>query len=383
MDFSFSDDQNAIRDLASRIFGDRASDEFLLEFGRGEEAYDGELWQTLAAQGLLGIAIPEQHGGSGLGLVELCLVLEEQGRRVAPVPLYASLVLGGLPIAAFGSEAMQARWLPRLAAGEVRLSAAIAEMNMNPALREVVQLERRDEQWSLNGSRNLVPDGAVADAILVPAVDGDGAKTLFLVDTSLPGVTIKPVEIGLSGERAAQLLLEDVQLEASDVLGVPGAAGDILAWIEERANIGHCALQVGVTEEAMMRTAAYLGERQQFGVPLGRFQALAMRMADSYIDVEAIRSTYWLALWRLNEGLDARAELRAAKWWACEAAHRVTCTAQHLHGGIGSDVEYPIHRFFLLAKQISFSLGNAGTQLEKLGRLLASDDSLGFHALEV
>jgi alkylation response protein AidB-like acyl-CoA dehydrogenase len=156
-----------------------------------------------------------------------------------------------------------------------------------------------------------------------------------------------------------------------------------MAWIEERANVCHCALQLGVTESAMQRTAAYLGERKQFGVPLGSFQALAMRMADSYIDVEAIRSTYWLALWRLSEGLDARAEIRAAKWWACEAAHRVVCTAQHLHGGIGADVEYPIHRFYLLAKQISYSLGNAGAQLEKLGRLLASDDSLGFRALEV
>ena len=133
----------------------------------------------------------------------------------------------------------------------------------------------------------------------------------------------------------------------------------------------------------MRRTAAYLGEREQFGVPLGSFQALAMRMADSYIDVEAIRSTYWLALWRLSEGLDARAEIRVAKWWACDAAHRVVLTAQHLHGGIGADVEYPIHRFFLLAKQISYSLGNGSQQLEQLGQLLAADDSLGFRALEV
>jgi alkylation response protein AidB-like acyl-CoA dehydrogenase len=133
----------------------------------------------------------------------------------------------------------------------------------------------------------------------------------------------------------------------------------------------------------MRRTAEYVSERKQFGVPLGSFQALAMRMADSYIDVEAIRTTYWLALWRLSEGLDARVEVRAAKWWACDAAHRVTATSQHLHGGMGADIEYPIHRFFLMAKQISYSLGNASTQLEKLGQLLAEDDRLGFRALEV
>ena len=144
-----------------------------------------------------------------------------------------------------------------------------------------------------------------------------------------------------------------------------------------------CAMQCGVTEEAMQRTAAYISEREQFGVPLGSFQALAMRMADSFIDVEAIRSTYWLAMWRLSENLDARAEVRAAKWFACDAATRVVQTAQHLHGGIGADLEYPIHRFFLNAKLISYSLGNASTQLDKLGVLLASDDSLGMRPLEV
>lgn len=383
MDFSFSDDQLAIRDLAGQIFGDRASDEFLLEFGRSGQTYDDTLWQTLAEQGLLGIAIPEEFGGTGLGLVELCLMLEEQGRRVAPVPVFASLVLGGLPIAEHGSEALKRRWLPALAAGEIKLSAAIAEMNMNAALRDPVQARRDVGAWVLNGSRAVVPDAAVADAILVPGLDENGSKILFVVDTSLAGVERTPVDIGLSGERAAHLTLNNVQLSDEDILGEPGQGGEILAWLEERANVAHCALQVGVTEEAMKRTAAYLGERKQFGIPLGSFQALAMRMADSYIDVEAIRSMYWLAMWRLSEGHDARAEVRAAKWWACEAAHRVTCTAQHLHGGIGADVEYPIHRFFLLAKQISYSLGNAGSQLEKLGRLLAADDSLGFRALEV
>ena len=117
MDFSFNDDQIAIRELAFQIFTDRSDDEFLLAFSRGNETYDETLWQTLAQQGLLGVAIPEAAGGAGLGLIELCLVLEEQGRRVAPVPLYASLVLGGLPIAEFGSQQQQQRYLQPLAAG--------------------------------------------------------------------------------------------------------------------------------------------------------------------------------------------------------------------------------------------------------------------------
>ncbi|MEP5765928.1 MAG: acyl-CoA dehydrogenase family protein [Halieaceae bacterium] len=383
MDFNFSEDQAAIRELAHQIFSDRASDEFMLSFSRGEEAYDETLWQTLAEQGLLGIALPESSGGSGLGLVELCLLLEEQGRRVAPVPLYSSLVLGALPIAEFGSAELQLRWLAPLAAGDCKLSAAIAELGMNAALDSPLQLVEDGDGWLLSGQRAAIPDGGVADAIVIPAWHDNGDSTLFVLDTRLDGVSLNPVEIGISGQRAAQLQLDQVKLGAADVLGEVGDGAALMEWLEQRANVGHCALQVGVTEEAMKRTAAYLGEREQFGVPLGSFQALAMRMADAYIDVEAIRSTYWLALWRLSDGLDARAEVRAAKWWACDAAHRVVNTAQHLHGGIGADVEYPIHRFYLLAKQISYSLGNAGNQLEQLGQLLASDDSLGFRALEV
>lgn len=383
MDFNFTDDQNAIRELAYQIFTDRASDEFLLEFSRTGKTYDDTLWSTLAEQGLLGVAIPESAGGAGLGLIELCMVLEEQGRRVAPVPLYASVVLGGLPIAEFGSEEQQQRHLQALAAGSAKFSAAIAELGMNVAVATKVTAVREAEGWVLDGSKSAVPDGAVADFVLLPAETGDGEQTVFILDTTIPGVVVTAVEIGLSGERAAHLTLEGVTLGDEAVLGSPGQGADIVEWLEQRANIGHCALQVGVTEAAMKRTAAYLSERKQFGVALGTFQALAMRMADSYIDVEGIRSTYWLALWRLSEGLDARAEVRAAKWWACDAAHRVVSSSQHLHGGMGADVEYPIHRFFLMAKQISYSLGNASQQLEQLGRLLASDDSLGFRALEI
>lgn len=383
MDFNFSEDQNAIRDLAHQIFTDRATDEFLLEFSRTGKTYDDGLWQTLAEQGLLGIAIPEAAGGSGLGLVELCMVLEELGRSVAPVPVYASLVLGGLPIAEFGTEEQQQSWLGLLATGEAKFTAAVAELGMTSAMATEVNAAKDGDSWVLNGSKAVVPDGAVADFILVPAVDADGTSSVFVVPTVAEGVQVTPVTIGISGERAANLSLSNVSLEAGALLGAQGQGDEIVTWLEQRANVGHCAMQVGVTEEAMKRTAEFVSERKQFGVPLGSFQALAMRMADSYIDVEGIRSTYWLAMWRLGEGLDARAEVRAAKWWACDAAHRVVCTAQHLHGGMGADVEYPIHRFYLLAKQISFSMGNAGQQLEQLGKLLASDDSLGFRALEV
>ena len=383
MDFSFSDDQIAIRELAYQIFTDRSTDEFLLTFSRNDEAYDEQLWQTLAEQGLLGISIPESAGGAGLGFTETCLILEEQGKRVAPVPVFSSLILGALPLIEFGSDDQQAKYLTPMAEGKMKLTAAISEVAMPEAIRQGVTATASGDGWTLSGALDCVQDGAVADVILVPATDADGNSSIFIVDSSASGVTTAAQEISLLGPWSAALTLDNVQVDAGAMLGEAGQGDEIVHWLEQYANVAQCALQTGITEEAMKRTAAYTSERHQFGAPIGSFQALAMRMADSYIDVEAIRSTYWLALWRLSEKLPAEAEVRAAKWWACEGAHRVIHTAQHLHAGIGADVEYPIHRFYLWAKQLSYSLGNSSHQLEALGKLLASDDSFGYAAIEV
>ncbi len=383
MDFSFSDDQIAIRELAYQIFTDRSTDEFLLTFSRNDEAYDEQLWQTLAEQGLLGISIPESAGGAGLGFTETCLILEEQGKRVAPVPVFSSLILGALPLIEFGSEEQQAKYLTPMAEGKMKLTAAISEVAMPEAIRQGVTATASGDGWTLSGALDCVQDGAVADVILVPATDADGNSSIFIVDSSASGVATAAQEISLLGPWSAALTLDNVQVDAAAMLGKAGQGDEIVHWLEQYANVAQCALQTGITEEAMKRTAAYTSERHQFGAPIGSFQALAMRMADSYIDVEAIRSTYWLALWRLSENLPAAAEVRAAKWWACEGAHRVIHTAQHLHAGIGADVEYPIHRFYLWAKQLSYSLGNSSHQLEALGKLLASDDSFGYAAIEV
>lgn len=382
MDFSFSEDQTAIRDLAHQIFKDRASDEFLLEFSRSGQTHDDALWQTLAEQGLLGICVPEAFGGTGLGFIELCLVLEEQGRHVAPVPLFSSLVLGGLPIARFGSDVQKQRWLGGLAAGELKLSAAVAELGINAALAGSVTATTQGDGWVLNGQLASVPDGNSANAILVPASTADGQTTFFIVDTQKTGITLKNQRTGL-GENAASLILSHVAVSSEDLLGKLGQGAEILSWLEQHADTALSALQVGVTEEALRRTAAFTGERKQFGIPIGSFQAVAMRAADAYIDVEAMRSTYWQAMWRLAEGLRADAEVRAAKWWACQGGHRVVHATQHLHGGMGSDVEFPIHRFFLWAKHLGFLLGGGNLQLQKLGALLAADDSVGSAALDV
>ena len=139
----------------------------------------------------------------------------------------------------------------------------------------------------------------------------------------------------------------------------------------DRALVGLCATQVGVAEGALRMAADYTSERQQFGRPLSTFQGVALKAADAYIDTEAMRVTLWQAAWRLTAGLDATREVMVAKWWAAEGGQRVVHITQHLHGGMGADVDYPVHRYFLWGKQIEDTLGGASAQLARLGRALA------------
>ena len=381
MDFSFSEDQTAIRDLASQIFSDRTTDEFLLSFDRNDDVYDDTLWTTLAEQGLLGITIAEEFGGTDLGFTELCLMLEEQGRRLSPIPLYSSLVLGVLPISEFGSVAQKQKYLTPLATGELKLTAAITEMGMSDAIAGQVNAVINGDKWVLSGELACVPDSGVANAIIVPA-SCEGVQTVFIVDTDIAGVSIEG-QCSSLGMNEGSLSLHNVELSGEAVLGEVGKGSEVLTWLEQRAEIAICALQVGVTEEALKRTAEFSCERKQFGAPIGSFQAVAMQAADAFIDVEAIRSTYWLALYRLTNNKDARAEVRCAKWWAVDGGHRIVYRTQHLHGGMGSDVEFPIHRFFLWAKHLGMMLGGRSVQITKLGKLLASDDRIGIAALQV
>lgn len=379
MDFSFTEDQNAIRDLANQIFTDRSTDEFMLEFSRSKKTYDDELWTTLAEQGLLGICVPEDFGGTGLGFTELCSILEEQGRRVSPVPLFASLVLGGLPIAQFGNDAQKQQWLSKLADGSAKLSAAVADLGMSEAGKTVVKAEKQGDAYVLNGVKHAIQDGAVANAILVPAVDANGVLSVFIVNTQTAGVTVD-AQTNFSGTTKANLSLNNAKAE---LLGDEGQGAAIVKYIEQHADAALTSMQVGVCDEALKRTAAYTCDRKQFGAPIGSFQAVAMRAADAFIDLEAMRSMAWQAVWRLSEGLECDIEVRAAKWWACNGSHRIVHAAQHLHGGMGSDIEFPIHRFFILAKEISFTLGAGAKQLSELGKQLANDNSVGVTALAV
>jgi 3-oxocholest-4-en-26-oyl-CoA dehydrogenase beta subunit len=370
MDFTPSDEQRELRELASRIFRDAGTDERQRDFAASGDPYDAALWRTLAEAGLLGLALSIEARGLGFGVLELGMVLEEQGRTLAPVPLTATIALAAAAIDRHGSPAQKESWLPRVTAGEVILTAAIEEVGGVDPLRPATTAESEGNGWRLSGTKVAVPYGLQAEAILVTAATASG-PALFLVDPQGAGVRLEAQQ-STSGEPQALLTLSDVTLSGNALVGRLEDGAAVVADLVARGQVALAQRQVGVAAEALRRTAEYSSGRIQFGKPLGSMQAVQQRAADAFIDVEAMRSTALLAAWQIDRGEMRAADVATAKYWATIGGHRVVHTAQHLHGGIGADVTYPIHRFFLAATQIGETLGGAAPMLAAIGREVAA-----------
>jgi acyl-CoA dehydrogenase len=372
MDFSFSEEQEAVAEAAAAIFDGRSTVDRVREVEATDDRIDHELWTELAKANLLGIAVPEAHGGSGLGIIELALLLQAQGRTVAPIPLWAVTCLGALPLARFGTDEQQASWLPGVVSGDVVLTAALEQLgSAAPTDVQGVAATADGDGWTLTGRRLSVPAGHVATRILVPATTPDGGVIVALVDPAGAGVTVDVVKTTDRSVRA-HLTLESAPVAAGDVLGDASNGAEIVRFAVQHGQVGLAAQQLGLGEAALAQTAEYVSNRQQFERPLSTNQGVAMRAGDAYIDLAAMRTTLWQAAWRLSEGLPADQEVLVAKWWAAEGGHRVVHTTQHLHGGMGADVDYPIHRYFLWAMENGATLGSGSRQLVALGQEIAA-----------
>jgi alkylation response protein AidB-like acyl-CoA dehydrogenase len=371
MDFQWSEEETAVAELARQILVDQATNERLKEVEKKPLRFDAELWKRLADANLLGVAIPEAHGGMALGFQALCLFMQEIGRAVAPVPAYPSLVLGALPLARFGTEAEHAAWLPRLASGDAILTTALVELESSDPLRPATRAEAANGSFRLHGEKSLVPSAQQAERILVPARLDGGEVAIFFVDPGADGVTVSAQQSS-DGQPNAFVALDGVVVGEEAALGGLEGGAERLRWLVERATTARCAMQLGVIERALEMTAKYANERIQFDRPIGSFQAVHQRAADAYIQVEAVRLATWEAIWRLASGLESSDAVAVAKYWAAEGGHFAAFACQHLHGGIGIDVDYPLHRYFIWAIQIEHELGSAPHQLDRLGERIAT-----------
>ncbi|HEX4432609.1 MAG TPA: acyl-CoA dehydrogenase family protein [Frankiaceae bacterium] len=358
MDFSLTDDQESLRTLAGDIFGDKSTPDRVEAVENSTERFDRELWRELAGAGLLGIALPEARGGAGLGLVELALVCEQHGKVVAPVPL-AWTTSAAMAIAEHGDAAQQ-HWVEAAAAGEAVLTG----------VPPVAAAGLRVVDGTLSGVVAGVPYAHVAGAIVVP-VRGE----LYLLDPAGTGVTVQPA-IATTREIHGELTLDHAPVQK---IG-NGAA----EWWEARLMVALAATAAGITDAALHQTAKYTSERMQFEKPLSTFQGVALKAADAYVDNAGIRAAVLQAAWRLDAAetlgttpAEASAYVLTAAWWAAEAGQHCVHITQHLHGGLGADTTYPIHRYFLWGKSIELYVGGASRTLARLGDVLVTLDAPG------
>jgi acyl-CoA dehydrogenase len=335
MDFNPTEEQAAVRGLATNLFATATHP------GLGVAGFDTDLYARLVEAGLLGLSVREDLGGGGLPLAVSAVVAEEAGRAAARTPVVP--VLSALPVLE------DATLVAKVLAGEAIVVPALQADGWTGGV--TAGGDR------LTGTQVGVAWGTEASHAVVSAGDA-----LFLVDLSGAGVTREAVEVS-SLEPHATLTFDGA-------VGVPLAASATEALA--RATLLVCSYAVGVAEASLMLAAQHVSTREQFGKPLAAFQAISYQVAECYIDVEAMRLTAQQAIWRLDEGQPYAEQTAIAAFWGADAIQRVVSKAVHLHGGLGVDVSYPLHKWFLIGKVVELSLGGAQRQLEGLGALLAA-----------
>ena len=367
MEFDFSEEQRAIADMATSVFADFCGDDQVRTFWDSGKSYDGGLWQQLAETGLLGLIVAEEDGGSGMGMLEQMLTLEQQGRHVAPVPLWRQQLAAAV-LARFAAAPLKSAWLEKIISGTSLATLSLDGLTASRGL--ALSAKPSASGWLLDGRVIAVPLALEAQLAILAAATDTGPR-LFIIDLTAAGIE-KISGVLTHAEPAADLVFKALQISADQALPV-----EALSWLDQRALACIAALQLGVSAEDLRRTVEYTTQRIQFDRPIASFQGIGMRSADCYIDIEALRSTLWQLCWRLDSGLEAEGAARVAKYWASECGHRVAHASSHMHGGMGSDISYPIHRFLYWSRALELTLGGVSANLQVLGEWLAKPETVG------
>ena len=367
MDFSLSDDQRAIAEMADSVFRDYCTDERMREADLAGEPFMRPLWQTCIETGLHALAIPEAFGGSGMGFTDLHCVLRAQGSGLGLVPLWQHQLVAAC-LAEYAADS-QRELIEQAAAGSVLLSFSLQGLAAGRGLS--LRLDEQGGRLVLQGQANAVDMAAQADQLLLVADTASGPR-LVLLDPRSEGVELI-AGVTNHGLAVADVQCRDVLVDATRLL--PAGA---VPWLEQRAIAAVAAVQLGVSEEQVRRTVEYVNQREQFGRAIGTFQAVQMSMADCHIAIEVLRTSLYQLCYRLDSGLPSDSEAFATRYLCTEAAHQIGHKAQHVHGGIGVDLTYPIHRFLYWSRYLSLMLGGSAATLERLGDWLANNDKLGW-----
>jgi alkylation response protein AidB-like acyl-CoA dehydrogenase len=357
MNFDFSDDQKQMRDAARKFLAEKCPPKAVRAVLDGKAPYDKELWKGLAEMGFLGVAIPEEFGGAGAGHLELCVIAEEMGRALAPVPFSSTVYLAAEALMIAGSEAQKQKWLPKIASGEAIGTLALFEGKGNPSPKAI---KCAASGGTLNGVKKPVADGAIADFAVVAARTGSSGRdsdiSLFVVDLRDGGVEVKELTNVDPTRGQAEFTFKNAKGEP---LGAAGDGWSILTQVLDRAAVLMAFEQVGGADRALEMGRDYALDRIAFGRPIGSFQAVKHILADMYVSATLARSNCYYGAWALSTNASELPEAAAAaRISATQAFQHCSKNNIQVHGGMGFTWEFDCHMYYRRANTTALTLGS-------------------------
>jgi alkylation response protein AidB-like acyl-CoA dehydrogenase len=364
MDFGFSEEQEMLRQSARQFLETECAMTYVRKMMEDDTGYSEDQWRKMADLGWTGLIFPEQHGGSGLNMVDLVVVLEEMGRVVMPGPFFATVILGGLAIDLCGSEAQKKQYLPRIAAGTLKATLAQVEESGRWDAEGIELAAKKDGAgFSLSGTKLFVHDAHNADLLVVPArTSGRGTQgiTLFLVDAKQQGVTTTLLKTMDQTRKLCEVAFSNVKVGKDAVLGAVNDGWPLLDRIVDRAKVALCAEMCGGAQKVLEMSVDYAKVREQFGRPIGSFQAIQHKCANMMVQVESAKSATYYAAWAVaNDVAEAHLAACMAKAYCSDAYRYVSAEGIQIHGGIGFTWEHDMHLYFKRAKGSEVTFGDA------------------------
>jgi len=377
MDIGFSEEQELLRDTARKFLEGECTTKFVREMMATEQAVTDTFWQQLAENGWLGITYPEEDGGSGLGLVDLVVLMEEIGRAVMPGPFPATVLLGGAAIAEAGSAAQRREWLPRIAAGAAKATLAITEPNARWDAAGIAASARQARgEFAVSGSKMFVPDAHLADVLVVAARSRDGSTmedgvSLLLVAKDAAGLDIRLLPSVDETRKLCEVRLDNVTVPAAALLGELHQGWPPLQRVIDRAAVALSAEICGAAQRVLDMTVEYAKLRVAFGKPIGSYQGVKHKCTDMLVEIENAKSLTYYAAWAVDHGdLEAAMAVSMAKAAASDAGRKVCAAGIQLHGGIGMTWEHVLHLYMKRAKASEVAFGDATWHRERVASLL-------------
>jgi alkylation response protein AidB-like acyl-CoA dehydrogenase len=373
MNLAFSEEQEMLKKMARDFLTDKFPKTVVKELEGGELGYSPELWKEMAGLGWMGLVLPEKYGGSGMGFLDLAVLLEEMGRACLPGPFFSTVILGGLTIADVGSEEQKQKYLPKIASGEMFFTLALTEPSAQYDADAIETKATADKDgYVINGTKLFVPDAHIANYMIVAARTDEKAKaekgiSLFIVDGKSPGISSSVLKT-IANDKLCEVVFKGVKVPKENLLGKLNEGWGEVEKLIQRAAVAKCCEMVGCIQQALDMTVSYAKERKQYDRPIGSFQVIQHYCADMATDVDGTRLATYQAAWMLSEGLPCAKEIAIAKAWAGEACQRVMAIAHQIHGAIGVTIDHDLQYYTRRAKAAEVSFGDASFYREVVAK---------------